>query len=586
MSVLIGITAAYLLCRLAPMAGAETLYVSPSGTAGAPGTAAAPLAGVQAALDRARPGDTVHLLAGVYRERVSFKSGGVYGKPVTLEGERGAILDGSETIGKIPWQPAPDVAPGAYRAHVSFPVFTVVAGGKIITTLREDRVAPGKAQHGEEWEWPKLFKNGVGPSGWEGVKALALYFKGKKELLVRFEGDLDPRTLPITLAPKEPIIRISEQNRCVVRGLSLRNAAYGVLIEHSTWSVVENCTIGPVDYGIWLDRGSDRCTVRSNEIFMNSYAGADPHAKGAWDNWQAHKLGGFYDRPGVEIYQSLGGHEVHDNFIHDVWDGVEDRGATGQNSGLRIHHNRIFNISDDGLEPNGAEVDCQWHDNIVERCICGFRIKAPTAGPLYAYRNIFFDNSEDFRNYGEVELKPAIVYIYHNTPTARAAIVSNKVYAIGTPNYHYFNNLFYCAFWWRNDGSTVQPNWKGDYNVFVRRGQDARWESTHQLATQLGIDSHSLWIEGDPGFTDFSAHDVSLKRDSPARHRGADLTQLVGQPLPGFDSLDSADRMPDAGAVRYGAPMPHLPRDSDATGVPPAGSWPGAEVDAKSSAAP
>jgi hypothetical protein len=300
-------------------------------------------------------------------------------------------------------------------ARVAFPAFTVVAGGKIVTLLREDRVQPGKAGSEPEWEWPKLFKHGVGPSGWEGVKALALYLNGKGELLIRFQGDLDARKRAITVAPKEPCVRIAGANRCVVRGLTLRNAAYGVRIEDSLGSVVENCTIGPVDYGVWLDRGADRCTVRFNEIFMDPYAGADPKGEGAWDNWQAHKRGGHYDRFGVQIHKTAGGHEVHDNFIHDTWDGIEDRGGPGENRGLRIHHNRIVNVSDDGLEPNGAEEDCRWHDNLVQRSICGFRIKAPTVGPLYAYRNLFFDNGEDFRNYGEVQLKPATVYIYHNT---------------------------------------------------------------------------------------------------------------------------------------------------------------------------
>src|SRR5207253_643284 len=112
---------------------------------------------------------------------------------------------------------------------------------------------------------------------------------------------------------------------------------------------------------------------------------ADPYTEGAWDNWLAHKTGGHYDRQGVFMNKTVGGHEIHDNYIHDVWDGIQDFGEPEENRGLRVHHNRIFNVSDDGLEPNGGEIDCRWHDNIVESCICGFRIKSPTRGPLYAY---------------------------------------------------------------------------------------------------------------------------------------------------------------------------------------------------------
>ncbi len=557
-------------------AQAAVIHVTLAGKAGAAGTAAAPLGRVQEALDRARPGDTVHVHAGVYRERVRFESGGEHGRPITLEGEPGAVLDGSESV-PLEWQPAPDVAPGAYRAPQAFLPFTVVADGKIVTLLREDRVDPTKVAD-PKWHWPNLFRDGVGPSGWEGVKALALHFAGKRELLVRFQGDRDPRGMAITVAPREAGVHISGADRCVVRGLTVRNAAYGVFIEDSLGSVVEQCTLGPVDYGVWLDRGSDRCTVRFNEMFMDPYAGADPRGKGAWDNWQAHKVGGHYDRFGVQIYRTRGGHEVHDNSIHDTWDGIEDRGAPGENAGLRIHHNRLSLLQDDGLEPNGAEEDCRWHDNLVERCICGFRIKAPTVGPLYAYRNLFLDNSEDFRNFGEVEMKPATVYVYHNTCTARPAIASNKVRGIGTPNYHYLNNLFWCAYWWMNSGPSVDPNWKGEGNVFVRREKDRRWDAGRETAGRCRLDERSLWHEGDPGFADLEKRDVSLKPDSPARGRGADVSRILGRPLPGCEPGYFKGDAPDAGAVQFGSPMPRLPRRPDEVNAPAAGTWPGPEA--------
>jgi hypothetical protein len=531
---------------------------------------------VQAALDRAKPGDTVRLQPGVYHERVSFSFGGEYLKPVTLEGEPGAVIDGSTPI-TPDWQPATDIAPGVWRAKIPFLPFTVTADGKIVTMLDERRVDPRTVKE-QRWQWPYIFQHGIEPSGWVGVKALGMYQRDTETLLIRFQDDRDPRTIPMTFAPRVPCVDISSADRCVVRGVALRNAAFGVRIEASLGSVVENCSIGPVDYGVWLDSESDRCTIRFNEIFMNPYAGANPRLPGAWDNWQAHKTGGFYDRYGVQINQSLGGHEIHDNNIHDVWDGIEDRGAPGANRGLRIHHNLISNCSDDGLEPNGAEEDCRWNDNLVEQCICGFRIKAPKVGPLYAYRNVFFSNSEDYRNYGEVELKPAFVYVYHNTCTAGAAIQSNKVFGIGTPNYHYYNNLFWCKGWWGNSGKSVDPNWKGDYNVYVRRETDPRWDTGRELAARLGLDAHSLWVtSGDPSFTDAAGRDASLKADSPARGRGVDLSSFLGKPLPGCEPGYFTGPAPDCGAVPFGSPMPKLPRTPAQVEVVPAGSWPGPE---------
>jgi hypothetical protein len=565
------------------------IQVAAEGKPGAAGTAEAPLRSVQEALDRAEAGDTVHVRPGVYRERVSFRRGGSYGRPVTLEGEPGAVLDGSEPVA-LHWEPRADIASGVYAAHVSFFAFTVIAEGKLVTALDERRVDPAKQQD-PKWQWPSIFNNGVGPtrrdtdSGWEGVKALAMYRHKEQELLIRFQGDLDPRAMAITAAPREPVVRISGANRCVVRGLSLRNAAYGVYIEKSLGSVVERCTIGPADFGVAMRTGADRCTVRFNEIFMNPYAGASPKLKGSWDNWLAHKEGGFYDRTGVTMISTRGGHQIHDNFIHDHWDGIEDyleREEYHYDPNLNVHHNLIRDCSDDGLEPNGAEVNCQWHDNIVEGCICGFRIKAPRIGPLYAYRNIFFDNEEDYRNFGGGDpMLPASVYVYQNTSVADDAMNHLEITGIGTPNYHFYNNLFWCRRAQYVSPTSPPPNWAADYNVYVCRGDHLRWVDTKQAVLDRGQDLHSQWIEsGPPGFVDFAHQDVRLTANSPARGRGADLSTLFGKPLPGCQPGYYHGSAPDAGALQFGEPMPRLPRRPEEVDCPPAGTWPGPEADA------
>ncbi len=581
-------------------AGGRTIYVAPDGKAAAAGTVEAPLARVQEALDRAAAGDTVHLRPGAYRERVSFKHGGAYQRPVTLEGEPGAILDGSEPIA-LHWEPRPDIAPGVYAAKVPFFAFTVAADGKLVTALQERRVDPAR-QKDPKWQWPTIFRDGIGPTrddgattGWDGVKALVLYRHEQEELLIRFQDNRDPNMVAITVSPREPIVTISGVDRCVVRGLTLRNGATGVHIEKSLGSVVERCRIERADFGVTLREGADRCTVRFNEISMDPYAGASAKLKGSWDNWLAHKEGGYYDRVGISISWTAGGHQIHDNFIHDHWDGIEDYDGVenweqvedaahlptaGYDHALNIHHNRISHCSDDGLEPNGAEADCEWHDNIIEDCLCGFRIKAPRVGPLYAYRNIFFDNAEDYRNFGGGDkLLPASVYVYQNTSVADDAINHLTITGIGTPNYHFHNNLFWCKRAQYVSRGSTPPNWTADYNVYVRRNDHPRWVDTKQAVLDRGQDAHSRWVEsGTPGFVDFDHQDVALTADSPARGRGADLSTLFGKPLPGCSPGYFKGATPDAGALQYGEPMPRPPRRPEEVDCPVAGSWPGPEA--------
>ena len=73
---------------------------------------------VQAALNAARPGDRIVVAAGIYRERVHFVSGGREQEPVILEGEPGAVIDGS-TPADLAWAPAPDIGPDVYRAPLA-----------------------------------------------------------------------------------------------------------------------------------------------------------------------------------------------------------------------------------------------------------------------------------------------------------------------------------------------------------------------------------------------------------------------------------------------------------------------------------
>jgi len=546
------------------------LYVSPAGKSGASGTAAEPLSDIQEALDRAAPGTTVHLAPGVYRQRVHFSEGGVAGFPVTLAGPRDAMIDASEPIA-LAWKPAADIGPGVYKAALPSPVITVTVADKIVTILDERRVDPQNVQkvlargknknalgvvpenvYTPDWAWPVIFRKGIGPSGWEGVKALAMYSATRQELILHIRGDLDPRRQKITVAPRLPAVAVKGVDRCVVRGITIRYGWQGVLVEHSLGSTVEDCRIEITDHGVFLGEDADRCTVRFNEISQDPYAGASPKMTGWWDNWLAVKEGGFYDRVGIEIHSTLGGHAIHDNYIHDNWDGIEDTGAVGKNQNLDVHHNRIFRVADDGLEPNGAGENCRWHDNWVEEATCGFRIKTIKAGPLYAYRNIFFDNGEDYRCF--VPRYPAAVYVYHNTSTSGPAVTSNKVQGVGTPNYWFLNNIFWCERWW--SGGDLQPNWHGEHNVIARRGRQRAWDKTKRLAAELGIDRSSLWLEGDPGFVNADQHDVRLRRDSPARGRAGDLAALTGQQLPGYETGKASD----AGALQYGDPLPQIPR--------------------------
>jgi hypothetical protein len=69
-----------------PPVATAALYVDPRGSDTDDGTAAAPLATIQAALDKATPGTVINLAPGVYRETLATARDGAPGAPITIKG--------------------------------------------------------------------------------------------------------------------------------------------------------------------------------------------------------------------------------------------------------------------------------------------------------------------------------------------------------------------------------------------------------------------------------------------------------------------------------------------------------------------
>ncbi len=428
------------------------IHISPGGDDTATGGATTPRGSIQLAVDAALPGDVIRLLPGVHAGPVVLKRGGEYGRPVTLDGADGAILAG-HTPFIAEWKPMPDIGPHVYSTPVPFPVGHVVADGQTVAMLNERRI--GATASDPVPRWMEIFRNGI-RDRWDGVGGLAMYRGEKKDLLVRFADGRDPRESEILCTPRGAhgiAIRIENADRVVIRGLEIRNARIGIFIQNSTGSVVEQCRIGRTRDGIVLSSGSDRCTLRFNTITQDPLGvnhGVnratpegqfnDPQWKRAWDLWIAHKDFGFYDSRAINIDRTLGGHRVHDNHIHDHWDGISTRhweswnapaadrlAASIYNPDLDIHHNRIERMNDDALEPNDGGVNQRWHHNVVRHARCGLRLKAIDKGPAYFYANQFQDNEEDIRCYGELDLNAAEIHVYHNSGNARRALNSNRI---------------------------------------------------------------------------------------------------------------------------------------------------------------
>ncbi len=92
----LAIIAAILVVRVAGCAGADW-HVAPDAAAG-DGSAERPWSSLQQAVDAAGPGDQVHVHPGVYRQAVVVGRGGSAEAPLTIVGQAGAVICGSDPV--------------------------------------------------------------------------------------------------------------------------------------------------------------------------------------------------------------------------------------------------------------------------------------------------------------------------------------------------------------------------------------------------------------------------------------------------------------------------------------------------------
>lgn len=79
---------------LALPASAADYYVARNGDDDAAGSITAPWHNIQDALDKLKPGDTLHIGPGLYREKLYVNVSGEPGKPITIQGAAGAVISG------------------------------------------------------------------------------------------------------------------------------------------------------------------------------------------------------------------------------------------------------------------------------------------------------------------------------------------------------------------------------------------------------------------------------------------------------------------------------------------------------------
>ena len=582
--VVLGIAVIAMPAMVCSGAQGATWYVDTAGSDANPGTADAPFATPQKGVDMAGAGDAVIVRAGLYRGRVVFPRSGEPDRPIVLQGEEGAILDGGHVI--TDWEPAPEIAAGVYRKRLSFPEWPGWNGTPVNLTWNNRLVLRISSASMESGEGMARLKEPAESETWQGVEAL--YGTSDGVTYLRFADGRDPNQGVITVAAhweydEGAVVVIKGQSHIVVRGFAIRNGSVGVTLNTgASDNLVEDNAIVGGKYGVFIgyypwavprDAGVEmlchRNRIRGNEITLNFLSPITvPHPNMRWV-WDQFKGFSDNDREGVALFSAGHDNEVSGNHISEHWGGIQDWGARDDWAAdypvvlrnrefcrrLRVFGNVVHDILDDGLEPSGGEVQAQWHDNLVYNCNTNIRLKFGEGGPCYIYCNRthnpqptpggtcadlfhFRDNSD------------ALVYVYQNSFASHqgnkigANIRESTATAVCT-NSWYVNNIFSNHDFGTPPYGGLPLGVHAGYNL-IASVLPCSAPGEHNVV----LAERRLWPADPPAF--------ALLPDSPARGAGLDLSREweldgVRHPaLPGMAPGYFAGPAPDLGALQFG----------------------------------
>lgn len=495
-----------------------TLHVDAAASPGGDGTAGAPFATIQAAVDAAGAGSDIVIHAGLYHESVVVTASGAAGAHLRLLGETGAVLSG-----------APQLTP----------MFETVQDRVWRTAWTGD---PRYLRRDDARMYHYLSLAGLqGGIGDDGESIAEGFFATDGWLYVRSTTAPDTHTWHIPTL--NTAIALNGRHHVWIEGLELRDYgegsyAKGIDIRDSDDVVVMHNHVHNMPSPIWVRRGSHRVHIAHNHVHQSATA--------AWP-WAALK-GTDHENTGIQLAGGTGA-IAYDNEIHDIFNGIYAGSFSNDTDAsiafdVDVYKNRMWSIGDDGLEPEGACVNHRYRENAVHDVHNGISLAPVTFGPTYVVRNRFTDYAES--GFKVSNNTRGFVLLAHNTSyTDRGG---NGMNVSGRfSNITFRNNIIRGNRYAIEVASGLARDNDLDFNAwFTTRGAPwIKWNGTrHQtLADFCAAEGHECsGIDSAPGLTDPGAQDVSLSPQSPCIDAATSLDGLNDR----FHGT-----APDIGAVEY-----------------------------------
>lgn len=366
-----------------------------------------------------------------------------------------------------------------------------------------------------------------------------------------------------------------------IRGLTIQNADRQgiVLMRSSAYNVFEYLTIRDFGYMNEADRadaGISICDGGNNNLIQyctfytdrNGYGDEHHRADGVSlyrcdaDLWYSGVQAGpgnanvirynrMYSLAGVPNSSNSGMSDAVGGWANET---IQD----GAYKDCDIYGNLIGPLGDDGLELEGGGINVRAWGNTIYGSWSGFATACVTVGPLYVFRNFFYNNREpnDKVGWGSSPGANGPGFFYHNS-FYRALFGTSEYGGPYYANQHYANNI------WMVDRDAIQstsPATQVDHNnsydydcCYAMLGgygfywAGTRYTSLASFRSASGQEMHA--IAADPKFVDPANGDLRLQPTSPCIDAGVLIY--------GFNDADSPwpykGNGPDIGAVEYDA---------------------------------
>ena len=440
--------------RPLPMPSSRALPVTPTffvdatlGDDENAGTKDKPRKTINASLPKLRAGDTLCLREGSYFESVYCAIAGTAEKPITIRSHPGeiAVIDGGlpefQRSPATAWEPAPDGVAGEYRSTTLFKNIRDVVGlfGDSNIGLQTYWYRTDMQAENELWiPNPSTFVEPVycGPGLWYDKQTGRIHVrlartkltlpKSADYKLTNYEGETDPRKLPLVVAPYAAAPLLVDQamhvrfEDLVFRGggRATVNLMFGVDITFDRCTIyagnvgISSKSTGPlvmVNCGVfgmiapWMWRTENCLYSYSGKTYPPFIEGAaSPERAGAAKPASSQITRHISRLPTHALLVTEGGYEF-ETFYHpqnhdwdisnceftDGHDGVYPSGRD-----IRFHHNLVDHMEDDGIyisSPTPYISDGVYiYQNLIRQAVDGFgaHARGGPGGKIYLYRNV------------------------------------------------------------------------------------------------------------------------------------------------------------------------------------------------------